>query len=320
MKTNGIEPNLTHPSVPALFLERLKRILGEDLYSLYGIKGFEYDKLVTVRINLLKISIKEIEEILKNLGIAFRPVSWYPQALVLENITSQELGQTGLLDKGFLYSQALSSLLPVFILDPKPGERVLDLCAAPGSKTTQIAALMNNEGQIVAVENIRGRFYKLKSVLSLLGAEIVNVKMMDGRRYRDTEGFDKILVDAPCSSEGRFKTADKKSYAYWSLRKIKEMVHKQRGLLLSASRLIRPGGTLVYSTCTFAPEENEGVINWFLKKSGGAFKVEPIALDEVVRYPAVGEWEERIYDPDVKNCFLPTKEMEGFFIAKLVKI
>ena len=138
---------------------------------------------------------------------------------------------------------------------------------------------------------------------------------------RDQHGFDKILVDAPCSSEGRFKIADKKTFAYWSLRKIKEMVHKQRGLLLNASRLLKPGGTLVYSTCTFAPEENEGVVNWLLKKTAGALKVEPVLLDDVVSYPAVEEWEGKIFNPAVRNCFrvLPTSEMEGFFITKIVK-
>ena len=314
--------HLATSPLPELFLERLKRILGENLYDSHGLRAFEYGKLVSVRVNSLKISINEVETILKGQGIAFRKVSWCPEALILENITIPELSQTGLLEKGFLYNQGLSSLLPARALAPKPGERVLDLCSAPGSKTTQIAAMMNNEGQLVAVENVRGRFYKLKSVLQLLGAQNVEVKMIDGRWYRSEIGFDKILVDAPCSSEGRFKTADKKTYAYWSPRKIKEMVHKQRGLLLSASRLLKPGGTLIYSTCTFAPEENEGVVHWLLKKTSGTLKVEPVSFPGVANYPAMVEWEGKAFNPEVRHCFrvLPTLGMDGFFIAKFMKI
>ena len=187
--------NLPTSALPAVFLERLTPILG----NFCSFEVFEYDKLITIRVNTIKISIKEAENILTSQGIAFRRVPWHSQALVLENIHTPTLEAfyADLLQKGILYSQGLSSLLPVLVLDPKPGEDVLDMCAAPGSKTTQMAALMHNEGRIVAVEAIRGRFYKLKSVLNLLGASIVEVKMMDARRYRDTKSFDKILVDAP---------------------------------------------------------------------------------------------------------------------------
>ena len=312
---------LSQCSLPALFLERFQRVLGDSLYASHGIQSFEYGKVVSVRINTLKISITEIEEIFKDRGVLFREVTWCPEALILEDMTNGSLGVAEFFEKGFLYAQGLSSLLPVLVLDPKPGERVLDMCAAPGSKTTQMAASLNKEGEVVAIENIRGRFYKLKSVLSLLGAQNVQVKMLDARRYRDEKGFDKILVDAPCSSEGRFKISDPKSYAYWSLRKVKEMAHKQRGLVLAASRLLKPGGVLVYSTCTFAPEENEGVIDWLLKKTDGTLKVEPIFLEDMETYPAVIEWERKIFNSAVKNGLrvLPTKDMEGFFMAKLLK-
>ena len=99
------------------------------------------------------------------------------------------------------------------------------------------------------------------------------------------------------------------------------MVQKQRGLLLSACRLLKPGGVLVYSTCTFAPEENEGVVDWVLRKLPGEMRVEPIAFEHIERYPAIVEWGSRTYDAQVLNCFrvLPTDLMEGFFVAKLVK-
>lgn len=305
--------NFKKTAVPPLFLERLERILGNSS----AFEFLEYGKLGTVRVNTIKTNTIHIKEILENKGIYFRIVPWDPQALIVEPGTVP----SDLFEEGLLYSQGLSSLLPVLVLDPKPGDRVLDMCAAPGSKTTQMAALMNKEGLITAIEAVRGRFYRLKSVISLLGAGNVDVKMLDARRYRNPGGFDKILVDAPCSSEGRFRTSDPESYAYWSPRKIKEMVRKQRGLLLSASRLLKPGGVMVYSTCTFAPEENEGVVDWLLRKTAGTLIADRVVLDNVATYPAIEEWEGRTYRQDVRNCVrvLPTKEMEGFFIAKFIR-
>jgi len=144
--------------------------------------------------------------------------------------------------RGREYIQGLSSQLVSLILDPQPEERILDLCAAPGSKTSHMAALMNNTGEIVAVECVRSRMYKLKSVLTLLGVTNTKCILRDGRLFKSEELFDRILVDAPCSSEGRFCLKDPKTLKYWSLRKIREMRRKQRGLLHQATRLIRPGG------------------------------------------------------------------------------
>jgi len=213
--------------------------------------------------------------------------------------------------------------LPVLVLDPRGGENILDMCAAPGSKTTQMAALMQNQGTIVAIEAVRNRYYKLKAVTSLLGVENVIFKLMDGRSYRAREQlFDKILVDAPCSCEGRFKVEDPKTYRYWSLRKIREMTRKQKGLLLNASRLLKPEGRLVYATCTFAPEENEEVLNWLLKKTAGTIRVDKIHIKDISAYPARQQWQGKTFDRQIENCLriLPDEKMEGFFIAKLQKV
>lgn len=226
-----------------------------------------------------------------------------------------------MIQKGFLYRQSLSSMLPAIVLDPRPGERVLDLCAAPGSKTTQMAAMMDNTGEIVAVEAIRQRSYKLRAVIEQMGVANVAIMVIDGRRFKSEQLFDKILIDAPCSSEGRFHLDHPKTFAYWSPRKIKEMARKQRGLLLTASRLLKPGGTMVYSTCTFAPEENEGVVDWLLRKTEGTLEVEAMDLKGIPHYPCLGEWQGKVFDPRVQKCLrvLPEDGMGGFFIAKFVK-
>jgi 16S rRNA C967 or C1407 C5-methylase (RsmB/RsmF family) len=141
-------------------------------------------------------------------------------------------------------------------------------------------------GSIVAIEAVRDRFFKLRAVLALQGAANVRSYCMDGRRFQARDGlFDKVLVDAPCSAEGRFNRFTPKSFGYWSSRKIKEMAKKQKGLLLNASRCVRSGGILVYATCTFAPEENEAVIDWFLRKSNGSFQLESFDMPGVPRYP-----------------------------------
>lgn len=308
-------------SLPPLFLERLRRIIpAADFSSVLA--SFSSPPIISVRVNTLKITTTDVIGVLKKKGVSCKPVSWCPEALILEGAPSEEMQSLELFADGRLYRQSLSSLLPVIVLDPQPGERVLDLCAAPGSKTTQMAARMRNQGTITAVEAIRPRYYKLKSVADHMGVQNVSFVLKDGRRFHSHQSFDKILVDAPCSSEGRFKTAMPKTYAYWSLRKIKEMVRKQRGLLLSASRLLKPGGRLVYATCTFAPEENEGVVNWLLKKTEGMMRVQPVVLEGLPSYAGIPQWEERAFNPEAANGFrvLPGPEMEGFFLAQMEKI
>ncbi|MBI3601444.1 MAG: RsmB/NOP family class I SAM-dependent RNA methyltransferase [Candidatus Omnitrophica bacterium] len=274
-----------------LFLQRLVKILPPQALDHFGQPAL----YTHFRVNTLKASIQDIHDKLKAIGVSFETVNWYAPALSVPVAYARGVLDSSLVAQGLLYPQGLESMQAVVTLDPQPGECVLDLCAAPGSKTTQIAAHTRNEGVLVANEPVRARFYRLKTVLNLTGARST-LTMVDGRRYRAHNGlFDRVLVDAPCSSEGRFKKDHPKTYAYWSLRKIKEMAHKQKGLLLSASRLMKPGGVLVYSTCTFAPEENEEVLEWFLRKVVG------FTLESQVR-------------------ILPDSRLEGFFIAKLRKI
>lgn len=302
-----------------VFLERLKTIVGRERYD-QVVQSFSRPVFLSVRVNTLKTTRSGIITRLKERNISFREVPWSAEALILEGIPREELGRMDLINDGLLYRQSLSSMLPALILAPRPGERILDMCAAPGSKTTQMAALMNNEGEIVAVEAIRGRFYKLKSVLEQTGAANVAAKLTDARRFRSPVLFDRILVDAPCSSEGRFKMGDPETYAYWSPRKIREMARKQKGLLLHASRLLKPGGTLVYATCTFAPEENEGVVDWLLRKTGGRVSLEPVDFAGIPAYPPLEGWQGKLFDSRVRNCFrvLPGLGMEGFFIARFI--
>ncbi|MFA5059563.1 MAG: RsmB/NOP family class I SAM-dependent RNA methyltransferase [Candidatus Omnitrophota bacterium] len=307
-------------NLPEIFLQRLREIIPPEEFE-YRYQLFSQRRALSLRVNTLKSNADEVGQILCENGFRFEPVSWYKHVLILQDTLPKDLDTTQILQKGLAYIQSLSSMLPVLALNPQPSENVLDMCAAPGSKTTQIASHMNNQGSIVALDAVRDRCYKLRSVISLLGVSIADVKFLDARKFKTNMLFDKILVDASCSAEGRFSTLEPKTLAYWSPRKIKEMVHKQRGILLAASRLLKSGGSLVYSTCTFSPEENEGVIDWFLRKTKENFKVEEIQMDFVPRYPSLLSWGQKDFRKEVKNCLrvLPTKDMEGFFITKLVK-
>ena len=308
-------------TLPPLFVDRLKHIIPSE--HIAGVlKSFESKKQAALRINTLKTTRSAIENQLKENGIVYSHVPWADYAFCIDvSYLSNPFIQQAL-QEGRLYQQNLSSQLVTAILDPQPGERILDVCAAPGSKTSQLAMLMHNEGQIVAIEKVRSRFYRLRRVLELLGVQNTQVVLTDARRYQaQGELFDKILVDAPCSSEGRFSLIDPDSFRYWSPRKIREMQTKQKGLIKKAVDLLKNGGTLVYSTCTFAPEENEGVLNWLLKKYEGRLSVEKIDVKGIKTYPGILSWNKKEYDQQLRFCtrILPDNVMDGFFITKIRK-
>jgi 16S rRNA (cytosine1407-C5)-methyltransferase len=306
---------MTQERLPPDFELRLKEILPQRPASIFEPRQYQ-----CFRINTLKISVEEALTLLINRKVDFQKVDFCPYAIIVKKLAAQEILNSDLVNNGLLYAQGLESILAVIVLDPRPHQRVLDLCAAPGSKTSQIAMHMNNQGTLKANEPIRRRLYRLKAVLQLTGAQ-AQISSTDGRRLKEHEGpFDRILVDAPCSCEGGFIINFPKSFAYWSVRKIKEMSHKQKGLLLNAGRLLAPGGILVYSTCTFAPEENEEVVDWFLRKTDGRFKLTPIQIEGVRTYPCLTQWRKRTYDIYIGDAarILPDERMEGFFIAKFI--
>ncbi len=317
--------------LPEKFIDRLKNIIPEKRLA-DCINSFAIPKPVGIRINTLRVKREEILKILEENGINYDSFLSFDNFILIQNgielnlkkkQTTEGICLNDLLSKGLIYIQSPASFIVPNVLSPQPKEIVLDMCAAPGSKTCQMAELMNSDGRIIALENVKSRFFKLKSVVDLLGANIVEPIFTDGRRYRPAGVlFDRVLVDAPCSSEGRFKSEDKESFAYWSPRKIKEMQHKQKGLLLSAGRLVKAGGSLVYSTCTFAPEENECVVDWFLRKSKENFILAEIELPKEYRYDSLVEWQGKMLNKEVSKTLriLPGNVFESFFIAKFIRV
>jgi 16S rRNA C967 or C1407 C5-methylase (RsmB/RsmF family) len=221
-------------------------------------------------------------------------------------------------------SKGLSSMVPALVLDPQPGEKVLDLAAAPGSKTTQLSCLMNNQGSVTANDENPIRLEKLKANLDRQGA--LNVELLppgDGgmvwkNRY---ESYDRVLLDAPCSAEGRFRSDIHSTYGYWKEDTNRKMAKLQRRLLKSAVLSLKVGGTLVYSTCTFSPEENEGVLQWALETYENALAVEKINIPLPPFTSGLPGWEDLKFDSQVVHSvrILPGPDIEGFFAVRMKK-
>jgi len=245
------------------------------------------------------------------------------------NLISLEPGELGrslehLL--GYYYVQEIASMLPVLALNPQPGELVLDLCASPGSKTTQIAARMENTGTIIANEVSLGRIKILASNTERCGAANVIIIKKEGtalcKRLKDAGfSFDKILIDAPCSGEGTLRSTPRTALM-WNINTVKQLSKIQKHLIEAALEILKPNGELVYSTCTHAPEENEEVVDFVLKEFSDKVKIEKINLPVKCRNGLLG-WVNEKYSREVtKSCRIYPQDSntEGFFIAKFRRV
>lgn len=226
---------------------------------------------------------------------------------------------------GYYYIQEIASMLPVLALKPKPEELVLDLAAAPGSKTTQISAEMQNTGTVIANEISLKRIKILASNAERCGSMNVIITKKEGISLCEKlkEGgveFDKILIDAPCSGEGTLRSTPV-TYKMWNINTVKKFSRIQKNMVSSAIEILKPEGEIVYSTCTHAPEENEEVVDFILKNFDN-IKIEKISLPIKCR-PGVTGWDGKEYDKNViKSCRIYPQDnnTEGFFIAKFRRI
>ena len=216
-----------------------------------------------------------------------------------------------------IFVQDAGSAVPVLALDVTQNDRVLDLCAAPGSKTLH---LVRRAGHVTAVDAHRKRVQRLEYNMVRFHVQNCSILRADGRRLRSPEQVDKVLVDAPCTGEGMVGKIHK-VLKLWSVKRIKLMSKTQKQLVLRGLLLVKDGGTLVYSTCTFAPEENEGVVNAVLEKAD--VELEQIFIPNLQYRSGLTEWHEKEYSPEVKkairvnpfhNC------TNGFFAAKFRKL
>ncbi|ADV46711.1 RsmB/NOP family class I SAM-dependent RNA methyltransferase [Nitratifractor salsuginis] len=317
-----MNPSRDPATLPPEFTQRLERLFPPHIYERV-LQSFSSPKTTTFRVNPLKTDASSLQKELESLGFEIEAVDWLPGAFrLLDPDQRRALTESGAFYEGRLYIQNLSSMLAPLILAPRPEEQVLDLAAAPGGKTLMMAGMMENRGWISAVEPVKERFHRLKRNIENAGAEIVHTYMKDGRSVGRAcpAMFDRVLLDAPCSSEAKFSTLNPKSYAYWSPRKVKESQRLQKRLILSAWQSLRPGGRLLYSTCSFAPEENEAVVDHLLGKAPDA-KLLPIELPIDNQMEGLVGWEKKRFAPELERArrVLPTEEMDGFFLALIEK-
>ena len=290
--------------IPQFLITMLTEQYGEKITKQI-LDGYTKQKYVTLRANKIKTRAEDIEEQLIKNNIKFRKIGWYKDAIIIECAREDEIRKTEMYENGEIYLQSLSSMLPPIILEPEKGENILDMAAAPGGKTTQIASITENKAFITACEKNKIRAEKLKYNLQKQGVTCVNIMAEDARKLSDYFSFDKILLDAPCSGSG---TANIFDYRF-----SKELVQRssktQEELLRKAIKISKSGGEIIYSTCSILKQENEEILKKIIKS--GKVEIVPIKINSEIPTLPVGI--------DGTICVAPTELYEGFFVAKIYK-
>jgi NOL1/NOP2/sun family putative RNA methylase len=280
---------------------------------------------VCVWANPLRITAEALRERLTVSGLDPRPLRWWPEAFRVAAFGREgDVGPGARFEfiAGLYHVQEEVSLVPPRLLDSRPGERVLDLCAAPGGKTAQIALAMANRGTVVANDRDFGRLATLRSTLDRLGAVNVTTTQVDGANYPPEAGlFDRVLVDVPCSCEGTSRKSPEvlDRIGPESSRRLQGA---QRALLRKAVQLTRPGGCIVYSTCTYAPEENEEIVGAAIEEHPGVLRLEPVEIPGLLTRPGITRWQGRRWPRQMERALRiwpHDNDTGGFFVAVLEK-
>ena len=298
-------------NIPEFLYHYLIEQYGENLTNII-LEEYSQKRPVTLRANTLKTNIKNIKAIFDNLHISYKEVSWYNDALIMENISEEQIKNLEIYQNGEIYLQSLSSMIPPLILSPKEDENILDMAAAPGGKTTQMLALSQNKAFITACEKNKIRAERLQYNLNKQGANRVNVMIKDARQLDDFFSFDKILLDAPCSGSGTISMFDKKLASTFTEDLVNRSSKAQADLLKKAITLLKPGHEMVYSTCSILAKENENILRKFIDLK----QIEILPID-------VSKFTDAIFLPtsvDGTLCICPSDLYEGFFVAKLRKV
>jgi NOL1/NOP2/sun family putative RNA methylase len=304
------------------FEEYIKKIIPENEFSEF-LKYCEKPTRKIIRCNTLKISPDELKSRLEKKGWEIsQPYTDYPEIMIIESqLQPGELGKSIEHQTGLYYVQELSSMMSPIALSPDNKDYVLDLCAAPGSKTTQMSAMMENSGLLIANDVKIDRLRALVSNLERQGCTNVITTRMDGVQFcirleEKKLSFSKILLDAPCSGQGVIRS-DSKVWNMFNENMNKGLSLMQKKLLASCISILKPKGVLVYSTCTFSPEENEEVIQFALDNF-------PVELEEI-KLPlktrqGLSAWKNKSFSEQIKLChriYPHDNDTEGFFVARL---
>ncbi|MFX1576388.1 MAG: RsmB/NOP family class I SAM-dependent RNA methyltransferase [Promethearchaeota archaeon] len=306
-------------SLPSAFQQRFQKLLGKE-YS-HFIESIFQAPVHFVRINTLKTDLKSGIKHLNFLDIKTSPVPWYPAGFRITGAVEQ-LPFTKEYALGWYYVQEGGSMIPPVILDPQPTDLVLDLCAAPGSKTTQIAQMMSNEGAIIANDRSFRRLTSLGHNIQVCGVINTITLRQDGRHLstRLPLQCDRILVDVPCTASGHLRSKSPQ-FKVPNPKRILGIQTVQKGLLTAAFRLLKPTGVLVYSTCSLHPEENEAVVHHLLKNSSDASLERP-QISNLQSHQGITQWNDTPYQEALTDClriYPHDNDTDGFFIALIRK-
>jgi len=307
-------PNAASIEWKSSFLERYAALTDIEAFKTYSLSFLRK----SIRVNTIKMPVSSLQQRLQD-DWRLTPVPWCKEGFWIEGVR-RDIGNLPEHILGYLYVQEAASMIPPVVLQPEPGDIVLDLCAAPGSKATQIGQYMNNEGLLIANDMTADRLASLGINVQRCGLTNTLITLMQGHWFKDANiEFDKILVDAPCSGIGTIRKSIK-TINMWNPDMVKRVAGMQRSLLKIAFDKLKEGGTLVYSTCTLEPEENEAVISHLLEERENA------ALDNIRlpihRSEPILEFEGKEYHPEVKKCLRiwpQDNDTEGFFVAKIRK-
>lgn len=288
--------------IPNFFKQKLIKQYGDLEYKRI-LRGYNTNRKTTFRVNRIKSSFEEIKKILDENNILYSNVSWYKDAFIIES--DFDIRKLSIYEEGKIYIQSLSSMIPPLIINPKENESILDMCSAPGSKTTMIASISDNKARIVANEKDKIRIERLKYNVQKQGIKNISIIDGDALKLDDYFRFDKILLDAPCSGSGTINASNIKYFS-------EELVHNSKKLQISllkkAINLVKIGGEIVYSTCSILKDENEEVLMEVLKDE--RIELVPIKLD----VPAL---KTKIFGT---VCVYPDEIYEGFFVSKLKRV
>lgn len=275
------------------------------------LEGYTKDRRVTFRVNTLKSNVEIIQNILEKAGIEYENVIWSKEAFIIENKNETKLRELDIYKKGEIYLQSLSSMLPPIVLNPKQGNDILDMTAAPGGKTTQMAAMAENKAHITACEMNTIRTERLKYNIEKQGASCVYIMNKDARQIDDFFSFDQILLDAPCSGSGTLNSNNQNIDKIFTMKLINKSTKTQLELLKKAIKILKPGREMVYSTCSILQCENEDIIQKALIGTNA----------EVVPIQFKGMEDLALLPVKINGCLCvcPDKNFEGFFVAKIKK-
>lgn len=289
-------------------LEKLNNDYSSDIVSDIT-NSYSKERKTTLRVNTIKSSIEEIKKELTKNYFKYSEVEWSNFSLIIENKTIEDIKELDIYKDGKIYLQSLSSQLPPLFVEPKPNELILDMTAAPGGKTTELAALSNNSSLITATEKNKKRFERLKYNINHLGAKKVSVLNVDARNLDEYFMFDKILLDAPCSGSGTLNICTMSNFT-------EELVNRsittQKHLIREAIKHLKTNGELIYSTCSILKDENEGIIIELLNENEN---LELIPLD-ISNYSSIPKLPVKL---EGTLCVKPNELYEGFFVAKIRK-